>query len=181
MSESRSASKSHDSFNQNIVEKPIHTLFKDDHSIHNTNPNYVKLSNCLELWLSTINISNMNEKDLQLNFYQNCMQAYNQDIGNTLKYCDGFQETIFKNLFGRLMPDFCLFDDNNFHTKSLSSGDLDLEFLPLNIISVLELKTKLKDSDIGQLVHYLRIVLDYSPEARLFILGARDGTGLNFL
>ncbi len=30
----------------------------------------------------------------------------------------------------------------------------------------------MKDSDIGQLLHYLQIVLDYSPESRLFVLGA---------
>jgi len=69
------------------------------------------------------------------------------------------------------MPDFCLVDFYNSHIKSLSSG-LDLEFLPLHIISVFELKTKLKDSGIGQLLHYLRIILDYSPESRLFIMGA---------
>ncbi|CAF3396275.1 unnamed protein product [Rotaria socialis] len=69
------------------------------------------------------------------------------------------------------MPGFCLVDNYNSHVKSLSSG-LDLEFLPLHIVSVLELKTKLKDSDVGQLLHYLRIILDYSPSSRSFILGA---------
>jgi len=85
-----------------------------------------------------------------------------------LKYTDGFKGIIYKALFERLMPDFCLVDYYNSHAKSSSSG-LDLEFLPIHIVSVLELKTKLNDSDIGQLLHYLRIVLDYSPESRLFI------------
>jgi len=88
-----------------------------------------------------------------------------------LKYTDGFKEIIYKALFEQLMPDFCLVDYYNSHAKSSSSG-LDLEFLPIHIVSVLELKTKLNDSDIGQLLHYLRIVLDYSRESRLFILGA---------
>lgn len=30
----------------------------------------------------------------------------------------------------------------------------------------------MKDKDIGQLLHYLRIVLDYSPKSRTFIIGA---------
>ena len=30
----------------------------------------------------------------------------------------------------------------------------------------------MQDTDIGQLVHYLQIVLDYSPSSRLYILGA---------
>jgi hypothetical protein len=68
------------------------------------------------------------------------------------------------------MPDFCLVDYYNSHVKSSTNG-LDLEFLPLHIVSILELKIKLKDSDIGQLLHYLRIVLDYSSSSRLVILG----------
>ncbi|CAF4479529.1 unnamed protein product [Rotaria socialis] len=98
-------------------------------------------------------------------------KRYDQHIDNRLKYTDGFKGIIFKALFDRLMPDFCLVDNYNSHVKSLSSG-LDLEFLPLHIVSVLELKTKLKDSDVGQLLHYLRIILDYSPSSRSFILGA---------
>jgi hypothetical protein len=88
-----------------------------------------------------------------------------------LKYGDGFKGVIFKALFERLMPDFCLVDYYNSHIKSPTSG-LDLEFLPVHIVSILELKTRLQDSDIGQLLHYLRVVLDYSPSSRLFILGA---------
>ena len=113
----------------------------------------------------------MNEKDLQLNFYQNCMKKYDQHIDDRLKYSDDFKGIVYKGLFERLMPDFCLVDYYNSHVKSSSSG-LDLEFLPIHIVSILELKTKLKESDIGQLLHYLRIVLDYSPSSRLFILGA---------
>jgi len=30
----------------------------------------------------------------------------------------------------------------------------------------------LKDTDIGQLIHYLQVILDYSPSSRSFILGA---------
>ncbi|CAF3506659.1 unnamed protein product [Rotaria socialis] len=98
-------------------------------------------------------------------------KRYDQHIDNRLKYTDGFKGIIFKALFDRLMPGFCLVDNYNSHVKSLSSG-LDLEFLPLHIVSVLELKTKMKDSDVGQLLRYLRIILDYSPSSRSFILGA---------
>jgi hypothetical protein len=88
-----------------------------------------------------------------------------------LKYADGFKGTIYKALFERLMSDFCLVDYYNSHVKSSSSG-LNLEFSPIHIVSILKLKTKLKDSDIGQLLHYLRIVLNYSPSSHLFILDA---------
>jgi hypothetical protein len=169
MSESLSTSKSHDSFNQNVIEKEIHDLFPDDPSVNN--PGYTQLYNHLKLWLSTIDISMMSEKDIQLDFYQNGMKRYDQHIDNRLKYGDGFKGVIFKALFERLTPDFCLVDYYNSHIKSPTSG-LDLEFLPVHIVSILELKTRLQDSDIGQLLHYLRVVLDYSPSSRLFILGA---------
>lgn len=169
MSESRSTSKSHDSFNRNVIEKPIGDLFKDDYKENNLD--YAQLYDQLKLWLSTTNITNMNEKDLQLDFYSNCMKKYDQHIDNKLKYSDGFKGIIFKGLFEGLMPDFCLIDYYNPHIRSLKSG-LDLEFLPVHIVSILELKLKLKDSDVGQLLHYLRIVLDYSPSSRSFILGA---------
>ena len=169
MSESRSTSKSYDSFNQHVIENNMCDLFQDDDST--INPNYNPLHNLLQSWLSTINIPSMNEKALQLDFYYNCMKRYNPHIGETLKYGDDFKGTIYKNLFERLMPDFCVVNYCNPHIKSSSSG-LDLEFLPIHIVSILELKKKLKDSDIGQLLHYLQIVLDYSPESRLFIIGA---------
>ena len=169
MSKSRSTSKSHDSFNRNIIKKEIEDLFDDDYS--STNPDYIRFNNCLKLWLSTINLSSMNEKEIQLDFFQNCMKKYDQFIDNRLKYGDEFKGTIYKALFERFMPDFCLVDFYNSHVRSSSSG-LDLEFLPLHIVSILELKTKLKDSDIEQLINDLRIVLDYSPSSRLFIIGA---------
>ena len=99
------------------------------------------------------------------------MKKYDEHIDDRLNYTDGFKERIFRGLFGRLMPDFCLIDDYNSHIKSQTSG-LDLELLPIHIVSILELKIKLKDADIEQLLHYLRIVLDYSPSSCLFILGA---------
>ncbi|UJR17179.1 hypothetical protein I4U23_004075 [Adineta vaga] len=170
MSENRSTTKSHDSFNQNVVKKRIQDLYPDDLSVQN-NPYYIQLYNHVKSWLFTTNLSNINEKDLQLNFHQNCIKKCDQHINNRLKYADGFKGTIYKAVFGRLMPDFCLVDYYNSHVKSSTSG-LDLEFLPLHIVSVLELKIKLKDSDIGQLLHYLRIILDYSPSSRSFILGA---------
>ncbi|CAF2230246.1 unnamed protein product [Rotaria magnacalcarata] len=145
MSESRSTSKSHDSFNQNIIKKQISDLFETDDLLNN--PDYVRFNNCLKSWLSTTNLSNRNEKDLQLDFFQNCLKRYDQHIDNRLKYTDGFKGIISKALFDRLIPDFCLVDNYNSHVKSLSSG-LDLEFLPFHIVSVLELKIKLKDSDI---------------------------------
>ncbi|CAM4901408.1 unnamed protein product [Rotaria socialis] len=169
MSESSSTSTTRDSFNKNIIKKQISDLFENDDLLNN--PDYLRFNSCLKSWLSTTNLSNRNEKDLQLDFFQNCLKRYDQHIDNRLKYTDGFKGIIFKALFDRLMPDFCLVDNYNSHVKSLSSG-LDLEFLPLHIVSVLELKTKLKDSDVGQLLHYLRIILDYSPSSRSFILGA---------
>jgi hypothetical protein len=72
MSESLSTSKSHDSFNQNVIEKEIHDLFPDDPSVNN--PGYTQLYNHLKFWLSTIDISIMSEKDIQLDFYQNGMK-----------------------------------------------------------------------------------------------------------
>ena len=169
MSESRSTSKSHDSFNQNVIKQEIHDIFPDD-SLEN-NVAYAQFSQQFKAWLSSTDISSMNEKDFQLNFYQNCMKKYDEHIDDRLKYGDGFKGTVYKALFGRLMPDFCLVDFYNGHVKS-PSGSLDLEFLPMHIVSIFELKIKLKDSDIGQLLHYLRIVLDYSPSCRSFILGA---------
>ncbi|CAF3417823.1 unnamed protein product [Rotaria socialis] len=169
MSESSSTSTTRDSFNKNIIKKQISDLFENDDLLNN--PDYLRFNSCLKSWLSTTNLSNRNEKDLQLDFFQNCLKRYDQHIDNRLKYTDGFKGIIYKALFDRLMPDFCLVDNYNSHVKSLSSG-LDLEFLPLHIVSVLELKTKLKDSDVGQLLHYLRIILDYSPSSRSFILGA---------
>ena len=88
-----------------------------------------------------------------------------------LKYTDGFKGRISRYLFGWLIPDFCFIDDYNSHIKSQTSG-LYLELLPIHIVSILELKVKLKDSDVGRLLHYLRIVLDYSPSLCLFVLSA---------
>ena len=51
-----------------------------------------------------------------------------------------------KNLFQGLIPDFCIIDNYNSRSKS-SSSDLDLEFLPVHIVSVLKVKKKLKDND----------------------------------
>ncbi len=78
--------------------------------------------------MSTINISNQKEKDLQLNFYQNCMKMFDKKNDDRLKYSYGFKGVIYKSLFERLMPDFCFIDNYNSHVKSLSSG-LDLNFL----------------------------------------------------
>jgi len=64
MSESRSSSKSHDSVNQNIIEKCLDGLLPTDYSVNNHD--YHQLYNRLKVWLSTTNISNQNEKDLQL-------------------------------------------------------------------------------------------------------------------
>ena len=90
----------------------------------------------------------MNEKEIRLDFFQKSMK-----------------------LFEKLRPNFCLIDFCNSHVQS-SSSDLDLEFLLVHIVSILEFKIKLKDSDIRQLIHDLRIVLDHSPSSRLFIIGA---------
>ncbi|CAF1387754.1 unnamed protein product, partial [Didymodactylos carnosus] len=169
MSEHRSSSESHDSFNQHVVQQLIDDLFPDNISMNN--PDYNRLYDNLKKWLSTTDIASMNEKAIQFNFYQNCMKVYNQQIGDTLKYVDDFNGIIYRDLFQRLMPDFCIVDHYNSHLKSLSSG-LDLEFLPLHIVSIFELKKKLKDKDVGQLLHYLRIVLDYSPSSRTYIIGA---------
>ncbi len=76
---------------------------------------------------------------------------------------------LFTDLFERLMPDFCFVDYYNSHIKS-SSSSLNWEFLPLHIVSVFQLKRKLKDTNVGQLLHYLRIALDFSLESRLFIM-----------
>ncbi|CAF1419613.1 unnamed protein product [Adineta steineri] len=169
MSESRSTTKSHDLFNQNVNEIHITNLLSDDLSIKN-DPDYIKLYHDLKLWLSTMNTSN-NEKDLQLDFYQNCLKKCDENIINKLKYTDGFKGTVFKALFEQSMPDFCLIDYYNSHLKSKTSG-LDLEFLPFHIVTILELKIKLKHYNIGQLLHYLRIILDYSPSSRTYIIGA---------
>ncbi|CAF3886552.1 unnamed protein product [Adineta steineri] len=169
MSKSRSTTKSHDSFNQNVNEIHITNLLSDDLSIKN-DPDYIKLYHDLKLWLSTVNTFN-NEKDLQLDFYQNCLKKYDENIINKLKYTDGFKGTVFKALFEQLMPNFCLIDYYNSHLKSKTS-DLDLEFLPFHIVTILELKIKLKDCNIRQLLHYLRIILDYSPSSRTYIIGA---------
>ena len=67
MSESRSTSKSHDSFNGNIIEKPVCYIFEDEDAENNRN--YIQFYNHLQSWLLTTNNSNMNEKDLQLGFY----------------------------------------------------------------------------------------------------------------
>ncbi len=42
MSESRSASKRYDSFNQNVIKKPSCDLFEDDHL--QNNPDYIQRS-----------------------------------------------------------------------------------------------------------------------------------------
>lgn len=91
-------------------------MFDDDYS--STNPDYIRFNNCLKLWLSTINLSSMNEKEIQLDFFQNCMKKYDQFVDNRLKYGDGFKGTIYNALFERLMPDFCLVDFYNSHVKS---------------------------------------------------------------
>ena len=46
MSESRSTSKSHDSYNQNVSKKLIYDLFEDDHA--QNNPDYIQLYNHLK-------------------------------------------------------------------------------------------------------------------------------------
>ena len=168
MSESRSTSKSHGSFNQNVIKQRIEEIFPTKH-LENEMA-YTRFSQQFKCWLSSTDISNMNENDLRLDFYQNCMKKYDEHIDDRLKYGNGFKGTVYNALFGTLMPDFCLVDFYNDHLKSLSSG-LDLEFLPMHIVSIFELRKKLRDSDIGQLLHYLRIVLDYSPASRSFILG----------
>ncbi|CAF3239180.1 unnamed protein product, partial [Rotaria sp. Silwood2] len=143
----------------------MHNLFQDDNI--RTNFDYIELKNRLRLWLRNTDIDNMHEKALQRNFYEECMKVYKQNIGDELKYTDGFKGTIFRSLFERLMPDFCRIDYYNLDIRS-STSSLDVECLPIHIISVLELKKDLQDSNIGQLVHYLRIILDYSPGSRLF-------------
>lgn len=50
-----------------LIKMEICDLFVDDTSAHN--PDYIQLYNLLKSWLSNTNISNMNEKDLQLHFY----------------------------------------------------------------------------------------------------------------
>jgi len=41
------------------------------------------------------NTSIMNEKDLQLGFYQNCMKTCDQHIDDRLKYDDGFKGIMY--------------------------------------------------------------------------------------
>ncbi len=91
-----------------MVQQFIDDLFSDNQSMNN--PDDIQLYNRLKLWLSAINISSMDEKVLQLNFYQNCMKVYNQHIHHTLKYGDSFKGVIYEDLFQRLMPDFCIVD-----------------------------------------------------------------------
>jgi hypothetical protein len=86
MSESRSTSKSYDSFNQNVTKKEIHNLFPNVPSVNNSD--YIQLYNHLKFWLSTTDISNMNEKDLQLDFYRNCMKRYDQHIDTQAQHYD---------------------------------------------------------------------------------------------
>ena len=169
MSESSSSSKSHDSFNKNVIKKPVHDIFNDKNA--QNDPNYIRLYDCIKTWLSTTDMLNRSKKDIQLDFYFNCMKRYDQKIDERLKYVDGFKGIIYKSLFNGLMPDFCIVDNYNCKIKSLSSG-LDLEYLPMHIVSVLALKVKLKDTDIGQLIHDLRIIFDYSPSSRSSIVGA---------
>jgi hypothetical protein len=38
------------------------------------------------------------------------MKRYDQHIDDRLKYADGFKGIIYKGLFERLMPNFCLVD-----------------------------------------------------------------------
>ncbi|CAF1488617.1 unnamed protein product, partial [Adineta steineri] len=99
------------------------------------------------------------------------MKVYSEDIHETLYYSDDYKGEIFKNLFQGLMPDFSLVNFYNCDSKSSSSG-LDVQFLPIHIVSILEIKKNMKDKDIGQLLHYLTIILDYSPKSRPFIIGA---------
>ncbi len=68
------------------MKKEIHDLSEDDHSIDN--PDYIKLYNHLKLWLSKTNIFNINEKILQLDFYQNCMKTYNQHIDHVIEIAE---------------------------------------------------------------------------------------------
>ncbi|CAF2967762.1 unnamed protein product [Rotaria sp. Silwood2] len=124
MSESRSSTKSHDSFNQNVEKVWINELFEDTFPMINL-PNYNHLYDCIKQWLSTPNLGTMKEEEIQLNFYQNCMKVYDSHIDRTLKYTSNYTGTVFKKLFGRLVPDFCRVDYYNAHAKSSSSG-LDL-------------------------------------------------------
>ncbi|CAF1364160.1 unnamed protein product [Rotaria sordida] len=167
MTESRSASKSHNYYNLLPIPRKVEDLFENNITVDMTN--YKQLYTIIENWLKS-NPGSMDEKTCQLSFYMNCMKVYNKSIGDKLKHCDNFQGTIFKNLFQRLIPDFCLVDYYNSKLKSEES-DLDLEFLPLHIVSIVEIKKKMKDEDIGQLLHYLQVVLDYSPSCRRFIIG----------
>ncbi|CAF5156041.1 unnamed protein product, partial [Rotaria sp. Silwood1] len=123
--------------------------------------NYKQLYKYIENWLK-LKPENIDEKTCQLSFYIDCMKVYYGLTNDKLKYCDNFHGTVFKHLFERLIPDFCLIDNYNSNLKSKESG-LDLEFLPCHIVSILEIKKKMKTDDIGQLIHYLQIVLDYSP------------------
>ncbi|CAF1296861.1 unnamed protein product [Rotaria sp. Silwood1] len=132
--------------------------------------NYKQLYKYIENWLK-LKPENIDEKTCQLSFYIDCMKVYYGLTNDKLKYCDNFHGTVFKHLFERLIPDFCLIDNYNSNLKSKESG-LDLEFLPCHIVSILEIKKKMKTDDIGQLIHYLQIVLDYSPSCRKFIIGA---------
>ncbi|CAF1505705.1 unnamed protein product [Adineta steineri] len=99
------------------------------------------------------------------------MKDYSQKLHETLYYSDDYKGEIFKNLFQGLMHDFCLVNFYNCNSKSVSSG-FDLQFLPMHIVSILEIKKNMKDKDISQLLHYFQIVLDYSPKSRTYIIGA---------
>lgn len=137
MLESRSSSKSHEFFNQNIMERMIEDLFENGSSMNLSS--YSRLYDCIKQWLLTPNLFTMNEKAIQLSFYLNCMKVYSQQIHETLFYSDDYKAEIFKNLFQGLMPDFCLVNFYNCDSKSSSSG-LDLQFLPIHIVSILQIK-----------------------------------------
>ena len=169
MSETPSSTISEDYYYRSAAEIPINELFES--TVLTDATNYNRLYDCLQRWLKETNFTNMKERNIQFDFYQNCMKAYNSDIGHMLKYTSDYHGTVFKKLFRELIPDFCIIDYYNSHLKS-SSSHLDLEYLPLHIVSILKIKRNMKEKDIGQLLRYLRVVLGYSPKSRTYIMGA---------
>ncbi|CAF4391728.1 unnamed protein product, partial [Didymodactylos carnosus] len=182
MSEARSASKSRAFYYDNTHVYPIAQI------IGNMLPMNVLLSNFLKEWLTMtdnkqnymgyLHVRDLSKDDIQSNFYQHIIKLF-PHYKAILQYSNNYYGDVYKNVFRGLRPGFCLVNDTNLARKALDSS-LDIAYLPTNIVSILELKKKLKNNDVGQLLHYLQIVLDYSPKRKYMIGAITDFASIRF-
>ncbi|CAF1480228.1 unnamed protein product [Didymodactylos carnosus] len=109
-------------------------------------------------------IKMMSEPALTSSFESFLIEHYKPGKCLIVDTCN-YKGLAFRGLFNDLRPDMLWL--NSLNEENL----IDTSFLPFNIVSVLELKTReLKNTNYNQLATYLSLVLRHSP-GRTFIIG----------